>query len=73
MRLLLDTHILIWAAEDVLPPAAGRYVNDRSNTLLFSPDDAVTREFKPFKQLIERLNRTFKAFRIPALVGGVLK
>jgi len=37
MRLLLDTHILIWAADDVLPAAAGRYVNDRSNTLLFSP------------------------------------
>jgi PIN domain nuclease of toxin-antitoxin system len=36
MKLLLDTHILLWAAADELPSAAERYVNDMSNTLLFS-------------------------------------
>ncbi|MDR1571586.1 MAG: type II toxin-antitoxin system VapC family toxin [Clostridiales Family XIII bacterium] len=37
MRLLLDTHILIWAAADELPHAAQRHIDDMSNTLLFSP------------------------------------
>jgi PIN domain nuclease of toxin-antitoxin system len=36
MRLLLDTHVLLWAADE-LPPLAEQYVNDMSNTLLFSP------------------------------------
>jgi len=36
MRLLLDTHILIWAAMDKLPDSAARYIEDRANTLLFS-------------------------------------
>jgi len=37
MRILLDTHILLWAAADQLPPGAARYVNDESVALLFSP------------------------------------
>ena len=37
MRLLLDTHILLWLAVDILPPAAAEYVLDTSNRLLFSP------------------------------------
>ena len=36
MRLLLDTHILIWASLNKLPAAAERYVADRSNTPVFS-------------------------------------
>ncbi|MDR1158212.1 MAG: type II toxin-antitoxin system VapC family toxin [Oscillospiraceae bacterium] len=37
MRLLLDTHILLWAATGELPAGAKRYIEDMSNTLLFSP------------------------------------
>ena len=36
MRILLDTHLLIWAAADKLPPKAVSYINDKANTLLFS-------------------------------------
>lgn len=38
MRLLLDTHLLIWAAEgsERLPPAAVRLMEDRENDLFFS-------------------------------------
>ena len=34
---------------------------DITTVIGLTNDDAVTREFRPFKQLIERLNRTFKA------------
>jgi len=37
MKILLDTHLLLWAAADKLPPKAARYIKDISNTLLFSP------------------------------------
>ena len=37
MKLLLDTHILLWAAADMLPPSASEYVHDESNIVLFSP------------------------------------
>jgi len=37
MNLLLDTHILLWAAEDKLPTDASRYITDMANTLFFSP------------------------------------
>ena len=37
MKILLDTHLLLWAAADELPPAAARYIEDQANTLLFSP------------------------------------
>ena len=37
MKLLLDTHILLWLAADMLPPAAAEYVVDESNELYFSP------------------------------------
>ena len=36
MRLLLDTHILIWSALNKLPSTAAQYITDRSNTLIFS-------------------------------------
>jgi PIN domain nuclease of toxin-antitoxin system len=37
MTLLLDTHILLWAAISALPPGAERYISDLDNTLYFSP------------------------------------
>ncbi|GHU20440.1 twitching motility protein PilT [Spirochaetia bacterium] len=37
MKLLLDTHILIWAAQDKLSPEANAYILDEKNVLLFSP------------------------------------
>ena len=36
MTLLLDTHILLWAAEGELPESAAFFINARANTLLFS-------------------------------------
>lgn len=37
MRLLLDTHILLWAAAGTLTEEAADYIEDESNALLFSP------------------------------------
>ena len=37
MKLLVDTHILLWAASGELPPEAARYILDMENTLFFSP------------------------------------
>lgn len=38
MKLLLDTHLLLWAAEDIklLPPVARRFIRDPESELLFS-------------------------------------
>jgi PIN domain nuclease of toxin-antitoxin system len=36
MRLLLDTHVLLWAAAGELPPLAALYVEDMANALYFS-------------------------------------
>ena len=38
MRLLLDTHLLLWTAEgsDQLPRRAGRLIEDPDNELFFS-------------------------------------
>jgi PIN domain nuclease of toxin-antitoxin system len=36
MRLLLDTHMLLWAAAGNLSAEAARYIENDSNTLLFS-------------------------------------
>ena len=36
MKLLLDTHILLWAAVDMLPKDAMSYITDKENILLFS-------------------------------------
>jgi len=36
MKLLLDTHILLWSAIDKLPVGAAEYILDESNTLYFS-------------------------------------
>ena len=37
MRILLDTHILLWAALGKLPNKALQYIESEANTLLFSP------------------------------------
>ena len=37
MRLLLDTHILLWAAADMLPASAAGYILNEENELFFSP------------------------------------
>jgi len=37
MKLLIDTHLLLWAAAGNLPADAARYINDMANTLYFSP------------------------------------
>jgi PIN domain nuclease of toxin-antitoxin system len=37
MKLLIDTHLLLWAAAGELPAAAERYISDESSLLLFSP------------------------------------
>jgi PIN domain nuclease of toxin-antitoxin system len=37
MRLLLDTHILLWSAADLLPPSALDYLQNEENELYFSP------------------------------------
>jgi PIN domain nuclease of toxin-antitoxin system len=36
MKILLDTHILIWAAEEVLPACVNPYFENRANKFLFS-------------------------------------
>ncbi len=39
MKILLDTHLLLWAAgqPDLLPAAARRWIDNPANELLFSP------------------------------------
>jgi PIN domain nuclease of toxin-antitoxin system len=37
VKILLDTHILIWAAAGTLPETAEPYITNMNNTLLFSP------------------------------------
>ena len=37
MRILLDTHVLIWAADGKLPRKAVPYFEDKANMLVFSP------------------------------------
>jgi PIN domain nuclease of toxin-antitoxin system len=37
MKFLLDTHLLLWAAEGTLPGKAAQYINDVTNKLFFSP------------------------------------
>jgi len=37
MKLLLDTHMLLWAAAGTLPKDAEKMVTDGNNTLYFSP------------------------------------
>ena len=36
MKLLIDTHLLLWAAADMLPKEAAPYFMDEGNELLFS-------------------------------------
>ena len=37
MRLLVDTHLLLWAANDTLPKEAAPYFTNNDNELFFSP------------------------------------
>jgi len=37
MKLLLDTHILLWSAANKLPVNAEKYIFDETNQLYFSP------------------------------------
>ena len=37
MKLLIDTHLLLWAAADILPHEAAPYFLNDENELLFSP------------------------------------
>ena len=37
MKLLLDTHILLWLAADMLPPSAEEHILDEANEIFFSP------------------------------------
>jgi PIN domain nuclease of toxin-antitoxin system len=37
MKLIIDTHILLWAAAGELPSEARRFIEDMDNTLFFSP------------------------------------
>jgi PIN domain nuclease of toxin-antitoxin system len=37
MKLLLDTHILLWCAKDILPKRAAAYIHNPSYSLYFSP------------------------------------
>ena len=37
MKLLLDTHILLWYCRGVLPPKSESLVHNRANALFFSP------------------------------------
>jgi len=37
VKILLDTHILLWAAADRLPIAVARYIENNANILMFSP------------------------------------
>ena len=36
MKLLIDTHILLWAAAGTLPLTASKYIGDEANELFFS-------------------------------------
>ena len=36
MKILLDTHVLIWLALDMLPPKAEKLIIDESNSIYFS-------------------------------------
>ena len=36
MKILIDTHLLIWASEDILPKQAVKYFDDFGNILYFS-------------------------------------
>jgi len=37
MKILLDTHILVWAGTEKLPPKVAQYYEDKRNILYFSP------------------------------------
>ena len=66
MKLLLDTHILLWSAADKLPPNAETYVLNESNELYFSPVSLWEIAIK------NRLNRADFNVDVHALYSGLL-
>ena len=66
MKLLLDTHILLWSAADKLPPTATNYILDESNELYFSPVSLWEIVIK------NRLNRADFNVNVHALYSGLL-
>ena len=66
MKLLLDTHILLWSAADKLPHDAAHYVLDESNELYFSPISLWEIVIK------NRLNRSDFNVDVYALYSGLL-
>ena len=66
MRLLLDTHILLWAAAGKLPSEAAKYIENEGNTLMFSPASI-------WEIVIKRsLNRTDFVVDPAALYSGLI-
>jgi len=51
MRILLDTNVLLRVGTDTLPPKAIPYIDDESNTLLFSPISIMEIVIKSRKKL----------------------
>ena len=66
MRMLLDTHLLIWAACGKLPPKAAAYIDDKANTSLFSSASIWEITIK------NGLNRTGFSLDPAALYNGLL-
>ena len=66
MNLLLDTHILLWAAAGELPKEAARYIDGTSNTLFFSPASIWEVVIK------SRLNRKDFIVDPPSLYRGLI-
>jgi len=53
MRILLDTHILLWAAKGTLPPNVQSLLDDHGNDLYFSPINLWEIELKRSKLKID--------------------
>ncbi len=53
MRILLDTHTLLWAAKGVLPTAAQTLIEDTANDLYFSPANIWEIELKKSKLALD--------------------
>lgn len=54
MRLLLDTHVLLWwlAGDPKLPPRAGDWIEDRANQIAISSISGYELRFKALKGLL---------------------
>lgn len=49
------------AAQQIFRHSKGKIKFDITQVIGLTNDDAVSKEFRPYKQMIERLNRTYKA------------